>query len=84
MKNALQNFTIVYQNREGLKLKVSSVQELVDDCQPKLLRFVKNHVQKEEEVAIAGHETIYRNDKASHSARITIAAKDTMKTITSK
>ena len=64
MKNALQNFTIVYQNIEGLKLKVGSVKELVDDCQPKLLCLVKNHMQKEEEVAIAGHETIYRNDKA--------------------
>ena len=41
-------------------------------------------MQKEEEVAIAGYETIYWNDKASHSARIIIAAKDTMKTITSR
>ena len=34
INNGLRKFTIVYQNIRGLKLKVDSVQELVDDCQP--------------------------------------------------
>ena len=40
IKNGLRNFTIVYQNIRGLKSKIDSVQELLDDCQPNLLCLV--------------------------------------------
>ena len=63
IKNALRKFTIVYQNIRGLKSKVDSVQELVDDCQPNLLCLVEIHMQEQEEITIPGYETIYRNDK---------------------
>ena len=63
IKNALQKFTIVYQNIRGLKSKVDSVQELVDDCQLNLLCLVETHMQEEEEITIPGYETIYRNYK---------------------
>ena len=82
IKNALQKFTIVYQNIRGLKSKVDSVQELVDDCQLNLLCLVETHMQEEEEITIPGYETIYRNDKISNSGGILIAVKDTLKTIT--
>ena len=39
-------------------------------------------MQEEEEIAIPGYETIYRNDKTSDSGGIIVAVKDTMKTIT--
>ena len=82
IKNALRKFTIVYQNIRGLKSKVDSVQELVDDCQPNLLCLVETHMQEEEKITIPGYETIYRNDKTSNSGGILIAVKDTLKTIT--
>ena len=82
IKNALPKFTIVYQNIRGLKSKVDSVQELVDDCQPNLLCLVETHMQEEEKITIPGYETIYRNDKTSNSGGIMIAVTDTMKTIT--
>ena len=63
IKNALRKFTIVYQNIRGLKSKVDSVQEIVDDCQPNLLCLVETHMQEEEEITIPGYETIYRNYK---------------------
>ena len=63
IRNALQKFTIVYQNIKGLKSKVDSVQKLVDDCQPNLLCLVETHMQEEEEITIPGYETIYRNYK---------------------
>ena len=79
IKNALRKFTIVYQNIRGLKSKVDSVQELVDDCQPNLLPSRspypggrRNHI----------YETIYRNDQTSNSGRILMTVKDTLKTIT--
>ena len=84
IKNALRKFTIVYQNIRGLKSKVDSVQELVDDCQPNLLCLVETHMQEKQEITITGYETIYRNDKTSNSGGILIAVKDTLKTITMK
>ena len=84
IKNALRKFTIVYQNIRGLKSKVDSVQELVDDCQPNLLCLVETHMQEKQEIAITGYETIYRNDKTSNSGGILIAVEDTLKTITMK
>ena len=82
IKNALRKFTIVYQNIRGLKSKVDSVQELVDDCQPNLLCLVEIHMQEKQEIKITGYETIYRNDKTSNSGGLLIAVKDTLKTIT--
>ena len=84
IKNALWKFTIVYQNIRGLKSKIDSVQELVDDCQPNLLCLVETHMQEKQEITITGYETIYRNDKTSNSGGILIAVKDTLKTITMK
>ena len=82
IKNALQKFTIVYQNIRGLKSKVDSVRELVDDCQPNLLCLVETHMQEEEKITIPGYETVYRNDKTLNSGGILITVKDTLKTIT--
>ena len=59
-KITIQKFTIVYQNVRGLKSKVDSVQELVDDCQPNLLCLVETHMQEEEEIRIPGYEIIYQ------------------------
>ena len=81
IKNALRKFTIVYQNITGLKSKVDSVQELVDDCQSNLLCVVETHTQEEEEIEMPGCDTIYKNDKTSNSGGILITVKDTLKTI---
>ena len=46
IKNALKNFKIYYQNVRGLKSKLDSLQEMIDDYQPALLCIVETHVQK--------------------------------------
>ena len=66
-----------------MKSKVDSLTELVEDQKPTIFCFVETHLEKEEEeVAIAGYETIYRNDKAANSGRILVAVKDNIKTVT--
>ena len=70
IKNVLRDFTVVYQNIRGLKSKVDSVQELVDDCTPNFLCLGGTHTQEEEEITILGYETIYQNDKTSNSGGI--------------
>ena len=46
IKNALKNFKIYYQNVRGLKSKLDSLQEMIDDYQPALLCLGETHVQK--------------------------------------
>ena len=82
INNALRLFTIVYQNKRGLKSKVDSVQEVADDCQPKLLCLEETHMQEKEEIRMPVYETIYQNEKTPNSERIIISIKNTMKTIT--
>ena len=55
--------------KENTKIKneVDSVQELVGDCQPKLLCLTETHIKDEEEITIPGYNTICWNDKTSIS-----------------
>ena len=80
IKNALQNFIIVYQNI-WFTSKVDSVQELPDDGQPNLLGLVETHIQVEEKITL-GYKIIYRDDKTSNSGGIIIGVKDAIKTTT--
>ena len=49
IKNALKSFKIYYQNVSGLKSKLDSLQEMIDDYQPALVGIVETHMQKEEQ-----------------------------------
>ena len=64
-----------------MKPKVDSLTELVEDKEPTIVCLVETHLQKEEEVAIPGYETIYRNDKTANSGEILVAVKDNIKTM---
>ena len=77
----MKQFTIVYQNIRGMKSKVDSLTELVEDKEPTIVCLVETHLQKEEEVAIPGYETIYRNDKTANSGEILVAVKGNIKTM---
>ena len=58
IKNALKNFKIYYQNVRGLKSKLDSLQEMIDDYQPALVCIVETHMQKEEEIQIPGYSLV--------------------------
>ena len=81
-KNALQNFTIVYENVRELESKIYSGQEINDGYQPNLMCSVETHIHEDEEMIIPEYETIYQNDKTSNSGRIIIVVKSTIKKIT--
>ena len=76
----MKQFQIIYQNIRGMKSKVDSLTELVEDQKPTIVCLVETHLEKEEEVAIPGYETIYRNDKTANS--ILVAVKEIIKTVT--
>ena len=53
-----------------MKCKADSLTELVEDQKPTLVYLVERHLEKEEEVAIPGYETINRNYKTANSGGI--------------
>ena len=62
IKNELKQFKIIYKNIRGIKSKVDSLAEMVEDQKHAIVCLVKK-----EEVAILGYETIYRYDKTANS-----------------
>ena len=46
MKNALKHFTIFYQNIRGIKSKVDSLTETVDDIIPTIICLVETHAKR--------------------------------------
>ena len=81
IKNALKNFKIYYQNVRGLKSKLDSLQEMIDDYQPALVCIVETHMQKEEEIQIHGYSLVYRNDRSANSGGMLIGVRDNIKNI---
>ena len=67
MKNELKIFKIYYQNVRGLKSKLDSLQEMLDDYQPSLICILETHMQKEEGIQIPGYSLVYRNDRSANS-----------------
>ena len=47
MNNALKHFTIFYQNIRGIKSKIDSLTETVDDTNPTIICLVETHAKRE-------------------------------------
>ena len=63
IKNALKHFTIFYQSIRGIKSKVDSLTETLDDTNPTIICLIETHMLKEEEITIPGYETVFREDR---------------------
>ena len=81
IKNTLKDFKIFYQNVRGLKSKVDSLDETLNDWDPSLACLVETHMSPEEEIKIPGYK-IFRNDGTNNSKGILIAVKKSIKNIT--
>ena len=46
IKNRLRDFKIYYQNDRGLKSKIDSLSEIIDDYEPTLICLVETHLSK--------------------------------------
>ena len=77
--NALKNFKIYCQNVRGLKSKLDSPQEMIDDYQSALVCIVETHMQKEEEIQMPGYNLWNCNDRSANSGGILIGVRDNVK-----
>ena len=60
-----------------MKSKLDSLTELVEDQKPTIACQVETYLEKEEEVAIPGYETIYRNYKQQTVREFQLQSKTT-------
>ena len=81
IKNALKNFEICHRNVIGLKSKLDSLQEMIDDYQPALVCIVQTHMLKEEEIQIPGYSPVYCNYRTGNNTGILIGFRDNIKNI---
>ena len=79
-KKQTQRLQIYYENVRGLKSKIDSLAETIDDYEPALICLVETHLLKEEQIQIPGYK-IFRNDGTNNSRGILIAIKEKLKTI---
>ena len=79
-KKQTQRLQIYYENVRGLKSKIDSLAETIDDYEPTLICLVETHLLKEEQIQIPGYK-IFRNDGTNNSRGILIAIKEKLKTI---
>ena len=77
-------FRIIYTNIRGLKSKLDSLREIIEDLKPAIVAVVETHLIDSDIVQIDGYETIYRNNKDSNSGGVLIAVKDELVSKVSK
>ena len=80
IKNTFRDFKIFYQNVRGLKSKIDSPDETINDWEPSMIYLVETHMSPEEQIDIPGHQ-IYRNDGTKNSKGILIAVKNNIKNV---
>ena len=52
---------------------------MIEDYQLALVCVAEIHMEKEEEIQIAGYSLVYRNEKSANSGGMLIGVKDSMK-----
>ena len=72
IKNRLTNLKIYHQNVRGLKSKIDSLAEIIDDYEPTQICLVETHLSKEEQIQIPGYK-IFRSGGTNNSRGILIA-----------
>ena len=80
IKNTLGDFNIYHQNVRGLKSKIDSLGETIDDYVPTLISLVEIRFTKQEQIQIPWNK-IFSNDGTTNSRGILITIKEKLKSI---
>ena len=81
IKNRLKKFKIYYLNIRGIKSKVHSLHDVIDEIQPTLFGITETHLIKKIGLDIEGYE-IYRNDRDQDGGGILFGIQKRLKYIT--
>ena len=67
--------TLYYVNIRGIKSKIESLQEIVEEKKPDIIALVETHLEKEEQLKIEGYHII-RKDRNSEGEGVMLAMKE--------
>ena len=74
IKNKLQKFVVMSLNIRGLKSKLDSLMEKLEEVEPTVFCITETHLLKKEKINIEGYE-LYRNDRDNFGGGIMIGVK---------
>ena len=80
IKNKLKKFKIFYLNIRGLKCKLDSLNNIIDELEPTLFCITETHLIEKEELEIDGYE-LYRNDRDQDGGGVLIGIQEQLKNI---
>ena len=79
-KNKIKKFKVYYNNIRGIKSKIKSIKEIIENDQPTLIGIVETHLNREDEIEIKEYEVV-RNDRNENGGGILIAYRKELKNI---
>ena len=74
IRNKLKNMKIMYHNIRGLKSKLDSLCEIVEEEKPDIVAIIETMLDNKDEIQIGGYE-IFRKDRISGGGGILVAVK---------
>ena len=80
IKNKLQKFGVMYQNIRGIKSKLDSLMEKLEELEPTLFCISETHLLDTEELQIDGYE-LYRTDRDNVSGGVLIGVRNELEGI---
>ena len=80
IKNRLKKFSVYYINIRGIKSKISSLRNVIDELQPTMFCITETHLIKKEDIKIEGYK-IKRNDRDKDGGGIMIGIQKKLKNI---
>ena len=80
MRNKMKNVSIMYLNIRGLKSKLESLKEIIDEQKPDIIALVETLLCENDAIELKNYEII-RNDREAGGGGVLIAIKKEMKSI---
>ena len=81
IQNTLKNMVIYYCNIRGMKSKINSLGEIIEDKRPTIIVLVETWMHPKQKVKIEGYD-IYRNDRDNTGGGILVAVDERIKNVT--
>ena len=79
-RNALKKCKIMVDNVRGVKSKINSIKDIIDDQEPTIIALTETKLNEEDLIEIDGY-TIKRRDRVKEGGGVMIAYKDGIKNI---
>ena len=80
VKNKMKKFKIWYQNIRGIKSKMESLMEKIEEYEPAILCITETHLMGSDPLEIDGYK-IYRNDRDSEGGGIMVAVNEALQNV---